>query len=73
MMFCPKCGSILRPKKDKTKKVLYCSCGYTAKDIKDTLIQETVTSEKKEIEVVPEEENTLPTTVYGLLSPNSLF
>ncbi len=28
-MFCPKCGSILRPKDKAGKKVLYCSCGFT--------------------------------------------
>lgn len=27
-MFCPKCGSILRPKDKAGKKVLYCSCGF---------------------------------------------
>ena len=28
-MFCPKCGSILRPKEKGDKKVLFCSCGFT--------------------------------------------
>tara|TARA_Y100000310_G_scaffold325814_1_gene389887 strand:+ start:1237 stop:1554 length:318 start_codon:yes stop_codon:yes gene_type:complete len=28
-MFCPKCGSILRPKEKAGKKVLYCSCGFS--------------------------------------------
>ena len=28
-MFCPKCGSILRPKDKAGKKVLYCSCGFS--------------------------------------------
>lgn len=28
-MFCPKCGSILRPKDKAGKKILYCSCGFT--------------------------------------------
>lgn len=28
-MFCPKCGSLLRPKDKGTKKILYCSCGFT--------------------------------------------
>jgi transcription factor S len=30
-MFCPKCGSILRPKDKAGKKVLYCGCGFTKK------------------------------------------
>jgi hypothetical protein len=29
-MFCPKCGSILRPVEKKGKKVLGCSCGHIA-------------------------------------------
>ena len=29
MMFCPKCGSILKPKVVRDKKVMACSCGYT--------------------------------------------
>lgn len=28
-MFCPKCGSILRPKDRGGKKILFCSCGFT--------------------------------------------
>jgi transcription factor S len=28
-MFCPECGSILRPKEKAGKKILYCSCGYS--------------------------------------------
>lgn len=34
-MFCPECGSILRPKDKGGKKVLYCSCGYTKTPNKD--------------------------------------
>ena len=29
MLFCPKCGSILRPKEKTGKKLLWCSCGFT--------------------------------------------
>ena len=28
-MFCPKCGSILRPKDKSGKRVLFCSCGFS--------------------------------------------
>lgn len=52
-MFCPKCGSILRPRDKGGKKVLYCSCGFT-KNLagEDTAqIKETVTGAKK-IEVM---------------------
>ncbi len=51
-MFCPKCGSILRPKDKGGKKVLFCSCGFNkspdgeSMEIKETGIQ------GKKIEVV---------------------
>ncbi len=28
-MFCPECGSILRPKEKSGKRVLACTCGFT--------------------------------------------
>ncbi len=31
-MFCPKCGSILIPKKIGEKVSIVCSCGYASKD-----------------------------------------
>ncbi|MBW2989568.1 transcription factor S [Candidatus Woesearchaeota archaeon] len=39
-MFCPKCGSILIPKKEKDKTVFICSCGYRSKDEGDGRIRE---------------------------------
>ncbi|MBT3835663.1 transcription factor S [Candidatus Woesearchaeota archaeon] len=51
-MFCPKCGSILRPKDKAGKKVLFCSCGFTKKPEEEMAsIKETVKSAKK-IEVM---------------------
>ncbi|MBN1646171.1 transcription factor S [Candidatus Woesearchaeota archaeon] len=63
MMFCDKCGSILKPKTEKGKKVLYCSnCNITQKDVENATIKETVKKKEPEIEVVPEDDDTLPTT-----------
>jgi transcription factor S len=62
MMFCPKCGSLLKPKADKKKKVLACSCGYTSKDIDSATIKEKVTKEDKEVSVVEEKDDNLPLT-----------
>ena len=51
-MFCPKCGSILRPKEKAGKKVLYCSCGFSKKPEEETAeIREKVQISKK-IEVM---------------------
>ena len=36
-MFCPKCKSILIPKRDGNKKMLVCSCGYKTKEIDKNL------------------------------------
>ncbi|MEK6938628.1 MAG: transcription factor S [Nanoarchaeota archaeon] len=33
-MFCPKCGSLLRPKDKGGKKILFCSCGFS-KDMEE--------------------------------------
>jgi transcription factor S len=51
-MFCPKCGSILRPKEKGGKKVLYCDCGFSkAPDEEATEIKEASETAKK-VEVV---------------------
>ena len=50
-MFCPQCGSILRPKDKGGKKVMYCSCGFSKIPEGATEIKETIASGKK-IEVL---------------------
>ena len=52
-MFCPECGSILRPKDKAGKRILYCSCGFTKSPDEETSVElkETNSSAKK-IEVV---------------------
>tara|TARA_Y100000310_G_scaffold324031_1_gene385337 strand:+ start:12967 stop:13278 length:312 start_codon:yes stop_codon:yes gene_type:complete len=51
-MFCPDCGSILRPKEKAGKKVLFCSCGFSKQpDAESAEMTETVEAEKK-IEVI---------------------
>ncbi|MGM5481119.1 MAG: transcription factor S [Nanobdellota archaeon] len=53
MMFCPKCGSLLKTKQQKGKPVKYCSCGYTGKLKEDEAkISEAVEQKNNEIEVV---------------------
>ncbi|MBU1198554.1 MAG: transcription factor S [Nanoarchaeota archaeon] len=61
-MFCPKCGSLLKPKTEKKKKVLACSCGYTSKDLESAEIKEDMAKDEKEIEVVEENDSVLPET-----------
>ncbi len=50
-MFCPKCGSLLMPKKNK--KVLACSCGYTNKEKVNIKLSEKI-EKKDKIEVIDE-------------------
>lgn len=50
MLFCPKCGTILRLKEKAGKRILWCSCGFTASS-------EEV---KKEEKFFPEEKEKLP-------------
>ena len=60
MLFCPKCGGLLRPKTEKGKKVLYCSCGFSTKDVGGAEIKETVKKPGNKVEVVPEDDRALP-------------
>lgn len=55
-MFCPKCGSILVPKKVENKKILVCSCGYKSKDTNQATIKETVLNKGKKVEVIEKSE-----------------
>ncbi|MBT4935895.1 transcription factor S [Candidatus Woesearchaeota archaeon] len=52
-MFCPECGSILRPKDKGGKRILFCSCGYTKVPDEEMSaeLKETVIPQKK-IEVI---------------------
>lgn len=53
-MFCPKCGSILRPRDKAGKRVLYCTCGFSktpGEEETSLELRETVKSGRK-IEVV---------------------
>ena len=62
-MSCPKCGSILVPKKEDSKKLFACSCGYKTSQLTGTTIKETVTHTEKEVEVIDKGElQTLPKT-----------
>jgi len=62
-MFCPKCGSILLPKKEGSKKILVCSCGYKGGKIEQSKLTETVKNKEKEIEIIEKDElDTLPKT-----------
>jgi transcription factor S len=56
MIFCPKCGSLLRPKTEKGKKMLACHCGYSSKNTGDAEIKETISKKSKAVEVVSEKQ-----------------
>lgn len=58
-MFCPKCGSILLPKKEGAKKILACSCGHKDDDLSSVSMKENL-SKAKEIEVVESDFETSP-------------
>lgn len=58
MLFCPKCGSIMLPKKGK-KGALVCSCGHVEKELEETTIKETIKKEN-EIPVIENEMNPNP-------------
>ncbi|MBW3003431.1 transcription factor S [Candidatus Woesearchaeota archaeon] len=59
MLFCPKCGSLLIPKKEKNKTIMMCSCGYKSKEADSARISEKV-EKKKKVEVVDKDVEVLP-------------
>jgi transcription factor S len=61
MMFCPKCGAMLRPKVVRDKKVLGCSCGYNADKASSTVTFTEKREDKiREVEVVEKETSVHP-------------
>ena len=60
-MFCPKCGSILLPKKEGSKKVLVCSCGYKESKAESATLKDKPKTQK-DVEVVDKEVETHPIT-----------
>ena len=58
MKFCPKCSSILIPKKEGSGVVLVCHCGYKEKG--ESKITEAVKQEKQEIGIVDKDIETMP-------------
>lgn len=59
-MFCPKCGSLLIPKKDGSKKILACSCGYSTQEVESAKIKEEVEKQEAEMDVVDKDHENLP-------------
>ncbi len=57
-MFCPRCGSLLKPKK-KNRTILECSCGYKKKS-EMVIIKEKIKKKNKKVEVIDKEIETLP-------------
>ncbi len=58
MLFCPKCGAILKPKQEKGKRFLSCSCGYTNRKEKATISEKVQKTD--EIAVIKEDDRKLP-------------
>jgi DNA-directed RNA polymerase subunit M len=61
MMFCPKCGSIMRSKKEDGVISVSCTCGYS--EIKESSIKVSeVVKEKRQVEAVENEVEVYPVT-----------
>jgi DNA-directed RNA polymerase subunit M len=61
MMFCPKCGGLLLPKKENNRKVMHCKCGYNSKQVETAVLSEKM-REKESISVVEKELEPHPLT-----------
>lgn len=59
MQFCPKCGALLIPKKEGSKSIMACSCGYKSKEA-GTTITESVKDKKPKLEIIEKEVEAYP-------------
>jgi transcription factor S len=59
MMFCPKCGSLLKMKNEKGKNIMFCGCGYSSKDSGKVELKEKVNNEPDKIDIVDSQEDSL--------------
>ena len=60
-MFCPKCGSLILPKKERNKVVVKCNCGYKeTKESGSTTLSEKSENEDQIIEVIENENQEMP-------------
>ncbi len=69
MKFCPKCKSIMMPKKQGTGVIFQCHCGYSESG--EAKIRETVKQAEREIGVVHNEVETLP--VVKVICPHCKY
>lgn len=60
MLFCPRCGSMLRPKLVRDKKVLACSCGYVAEKSSSVVSLSGKKQEEVKLEVIEKETMAYP-------------
>jgi len=60
-LFCPKCGSLLLPKKDDTK-TLVCSCGYKTNNAGPITIKDQPSEKNKKVEIIDHEFEVAPLT-----------
>ena len=61
MLFCPKCGSILKPKLVDGKKIMVCSCGYKSKDTENAVLSIKSKEDTHKVDVVEKDEEVHPT------------
>lgn len=60
MLFCPKCGAILKAKMNKNKTVKFCGCGFSTEAKEEASIKEKVESKQEEIAVMEKEAEIYP-------------
>ncbi|MBR9691178.1 transcription factor S [Candidatus Woesearchaeota archaeon] len=59
MLFCPKCGSLMKPETKGKKKMMTCSCGYKTTEVEDTTIKEKI-EKQKDIAIIEKEDTAYP-------------
>ena len=59
MMFCPKCGSLLKTKQEEAKTVQFCACGHSSKLKEETAFKEKIET-VDDIQVIEEQDSVHP-------------
>jgi len=70
MLFCPKCGGLLKTRLEESVSTNYCSCGYEKQLKKDSIVKELVETndviiEPTEINPLADEEHVCKKCGYG--------
>lgn len=60
MLFCPKCGGLLKIKKQGTKNIQFCGCGYSSNSKGESSFSEKIEHKEEKVELKASTDDILP-------------